>query len=362
MDVKTYCPGMVFWANDDIISSSVQHHCYVVLGMAKQTGNLVRLQAMSITSMMDKEINLEVPIKLVNGQVSYIVPYTIFPIDPVKIDFRNFRGMITDNEFFTVKEFLQFLMALYGSTIGVNPNDNIIKAYAEYSSWFWGKNPKALEYREGKNKEFIEKKIAGLKAGTTYSDGTIGSKIIIPDEVISAISSVPTTEKEEPTTVKVPSVDKPSVDKPLIIVGKPRKKDPEKCNEITESKIEKVEGLDEKPERTGKRSKKANPTRKETNFIKTFDDLPRIYNKWEENQIIEFLMTVEEFGTSAVVKRLKRFNCNSSLYYALSKMVTILGDKGIDYTQYYTGSIGDKNFPVKNGGGSIDEFSTVIML
>ena len=359
MDVRTFCPGMVFWANDDIINSSVNHHCYVVLGIAKQMGNLTRIQAMTITSMMDKEINLEVPIKMVNGQVSYIVPYTIFPIDPAKIDLRNYKGMLVDNECFKVSEFLQFLMGLYARTIGVVPNDDIIKAYYSYCKWFWNKNPGAKEYRDFKDPEFVQKKIEGLRQGSLYSDGSLGSKIILPDSILSSLSDgvQSDTPKETGTTPNIPKAyakdRRPSVENPLIVVGKkPVKNKVEEPVAVSdETKKKETTPSKEKP------SKLSKPTRKDTKDIKYFDTLPKNYVEWENTDLITFLQYVEKFGKGTILKRLTRFNNLGSMYYALTRVAEVLTDRDIDYSEYYTGTFGGadkKTVKAKKSGGGVE--------
>lgn len=342
MNVKNYAPGMIFFAKDTIIQSSAASHCYILLGNPKnESGSLARLQAMTITSMKGKDTKYEIPIKLSNGQVSYIVPYTIFPIDPNSIDFRNFRGMVQDNEFFTVNQFLRFLLALYSSINGILPMSNIEEAFCTYIKWFQESNPNAIEYRDVKpSEEYYKHKVLGRENNSVWSDGSIGNNMVFSDDVfknlgIKKADEVLTGEVEETT-----ESDK-KLDKEKLSTKTTKKQPVKKPRKVPEGMV------------IGSHGKYVEMTSKDKREIKKIDDYPRTYADWSVKEYITFLSALDKFGCRRLLDLLERFNNPASVRYASDKVSSILDEKGIDYKQYYSGKVHIGGGGSKNSGNIV---------
>lgn len=336
MNVKNYAPGMIFFAKDTIIQSSAVSHCYILLGNPKnESGSLARLQAMTITSMKGKDTKYEIPIKLSNGQVSYIVPYTIFPIDPNSIDFRNFRGMVQDNEFFTVNQFLRFLLALYSSINGILPMSNIEEAFCAYMKWFQESNPNAIEYRDVKpSEEYYKHKVLGRENDSVWSDGSIGSNMKFSDDVfknlgIKKTDEVLTGEVEETESSKKSGKEK------LPAKATTKKQPVRKPRKVPTGMV------------IGRNGKYVEMTSKDKKEIKKIDSYPRTYSDWSVKEYITFLTALDKFGSKRLQDLLERFNDPASVRYASDKVSTFLDEKGIDYKQYYSGKV--------NIGGGVEK-------
>lgn len=327
MNVKNYAPGMIFFTKDTIIQSPSVSHCYILLGNPKgESGSLARLQAMTITSMKGKDTKYEIPIKLSNSQVSYIVPYTIFPIDPNSIDFRNFRGMVQDNDFFTVNQFLRFLVALYSSINGILPMSNIEEAFCSYMKWFQETNPNAIEYRDVKpSQDYYKHKVLGRDNDSVWSDGSIGNNMVFSNDVFKNLGFKKDDEVLKGEVEEVESDKKPGKEN---LPAKATNKQPiKKPRKIPTGMV------------IGRNGKYVEMTTKDMKEIKKIDSYPRAYIEWSIKEYITFLTALDKFGSKRLQDLLERFNDSASVRYASDKISTILDKKGIDYKQYYSGKV-----------------------
>lgn len=152
MNVKMHNTGMIFRCKTQCATPSVNDntlHNYIILGYSNNP-KLGRIQMMSITSMMNKELEMyEVPL-IINGMVSYIATHNIYSELSSEVRLENFRGCISDTEYITVDEFILLLMDVYTLNLtGIDRRDTV-KRYNEYCKKFWEENNGIKEYRHVK--------------------------------------------------------------------------------------------------------------------------------------------------------------------------------------------------------------------
>jgi hypothetical protein len=135
----------------DASSTSDCGHNYIIISNNQNINKFV--QAMPITSMRNKKVTIEVPIKLSNGLVSYIIPYSIQTFTSTELKVGKFRGVISDSKYITSKEFINLLMDMYlvESNIGDVDKDKVMNEYREYCNNFWKFHKNDTEYREVDN-------------------------------------------------------------------------------------------------------------------------------------------------------------------------------------------------------------------
>ena len=135
----------------DASSTSDCGHNYIIISNHQNINKFV--QAMPITSMRNKKVTIEVPIKLSNGLVSYIIPYSIQTFTSTELKVGKFRGVISDSKYITSKEFINLLMDMYlvESNIGDVDKDKVMNEYREYCNNFWKSHKNDTEYREVDN-------------------------------------------------------------------------------------------------------------------------------------------------------------------------------------------------------------------
>ena len=141
----------VFMCDDKCTSQSHDtRHNYLIIGVEGPEKGLGLVQAMSITSMQDKEVKIEVPVKLSNNMVSYILPYNIHSFKPKDFSIRDYNGSLRDTSYCTRKDFVDLLMRLYIDSLGVNAeyHDKVMEDYHNYCIAFWENNKDCKEYRD----------------------------------------------------------------------------------------------------------------------------------------------------------------------------------------------------------------------
>lgn len=160
MVTKSSCEGLIFLLHDKCSSLDGSKHNYIILGTNNDHEKIGLIQCMSITSMYDKDVTIEVPILLSNNMISYIVPYNIHSFSSSDIDMHNFKGCITDVEYIGKYEFMQLLIDLYADTLdlGLVDHDDVMKRYYDYCDAFWkyhGENTEYRDYKESKQDEIM---------------------------------------------------------------------------------------------------------------------------------------------------------------------------------------------------------------
>ena len=153
MITTSYEKGMIFLCTDKCTSTTGKHN-YLILGTMSDS-QISFVQTMSITSMIGKTIKMEVPIKLCNDYISYVVPYNIHSLEESDIRITEYKGIITDTERISKNDFLQLLMDIYMDSLGMNPenHDSVIQRYNEYCDNFWKEFNNVQEFRHYKEKE-----------------------------------------------------------------------------------------------------------------------------------------------------------------------------------------------------------------
>ena len=143
----------IFMCDDKCTSQNYDtRHNYLIIGVDEPCKGLGLVQAMSITSMHEKEVKIEVPVKLSNNLVSYILPYNIHSFKPKDFSNRDYKGTLRDTSYCTREEFVSLLMRLYIDSLGVNSvdHDEVMRDYHAYCEAFWENNQDSKEYREEK--------------------------------------------------------------------------------------------------------------------------------------------------------------------------------------------------------------------
>lgn len=148
--ISTSCDkGMIFLCQDKC-SSDKEHaskHNYLIIGVDNNRGSLGLIQAMSITSMRSKEISMEVPIKLCNDYISYIVPYNLHSFLNSDIDIYNYKGCIIDTPHISKNDFIQLLIDIYTVSLGLGDSEDVVRRYTDYCNKFWNEYRGKTEYR-----------------------------------------------------------------------------------------------------------------------------------------------------------------------------------------------------------------------
>lgn len=146
---QKYTPGSIFMLPDRLnFSQNVEKHNYIIIGRSPYMMGF--MQAMSITSMRNKEIEMEVPIMLCNNMISYIVPCNMYSFFDNEILLQNYRGQIVDSEIISKNEFIELLRDIYLDGLGLcdETHDNVKQRYNEYCSTFFEHHKDAKEYRD----------------------------------------------------------------------------------------------------------------------------------------------------------------------------------------------------------------------
>ena len=144
--------------NDKATTTAGSMHNYIVLGINESHNCLKLIQMMSVTSMSNKEIHYEIPIKLGNDLVSYIIPYNIHSFLNQDIDMRNYKGCINNTEYCSKEEFLKLLLDLYAYTNGINTDTDVIERYNNYCKEFWKRHSNCKEISDCEKKQEVKDK------------------------------------------------------------------------------------------------------------------------------------------------------------------------------------------------------------
>lgn len=146
MNVNDTLIGSIYTLKD--ASSTSDHgHNYIIISNNRNINKFV--QAMPITSMKNKKVTIEVPIELSNSMISYIMPYNIQTFTNTELQIGKFRGVISDTDYITSKEFINLLMDIYLMETNIGDVDRIkvMKDYKEYCDKFWKYHNSKNEYR-----------------------------------------------------------------------------------------------------------------------------------------------------------------------------------------------------------------------
>lgn len=151
MNVNDTLIGSIYTLKD--ASSTSDHgHNYIIISNNRNINKFV--QAMPITSMKNKKVTIEVPIELSNSMISYIMPYNIQTFTNTELKVGKFRGVISDTDYITSKEFINLLMDIYlmETNIGDVDRNKVIIDYKNYCDKFWKYHNSKNEYR---NNEYM---------------------------------------------------------------------------------------------------------------------------------------------------------------------------------------------------------------
>lgn len=155
MVINSSCEGLIFLFRDKCVTNAEYNkHNYLIIGY-NSNNRMSFAQCMSITSMSHKEINMEVPILLSNGMISYVVPYNIHSFQNNDIDLKNYKGCLSDNEFISKKDFIQLLVDIYADSLAPNQqnHDEVVERYKVYCNNFWKLHNDCAEFRTYKDEK-----------------------------------------------------------------------------------------------------------------------------------------------------------------------------------------------------------------
>lgn len=150
MNVNQNLIGSIYTLNDAGSTSDCGHN-YIIISNNRNINKFV--QAMPITSMKNKRVTVEVPIKLSNNMISYIMPYNIQTFTNTELKVGKYRGVITDTKYISSKEFINLLMDMYlmETKIGDVDKDKVMREYRNYCKNFWKCHTSDDEYRNNEN-------------------------------------------------------------------------------------------------------------------------------------------------------------------------------------------------------------------
>ena len=156
METRNCDECQIFLCNDKCPSNEYgSKHNYLILSIDDSNGKLGLVQCMAITSMTDKDVVMEVPIKLSNDMISYIVPYNIHSFMTDEFSIQNYKGCIKDTEYCSKEEFLKLLMDIYLDILNIGAVDHkdVMDRYNKYCSDFWNRQKNFKEFRESEDKQ-----------------------------------------------------------------------------------------------------------------------------------------------------------------------------------------------------------------
>ena len=201
MNTKIYRPGDIFILEDQDVESASKNgsgyskHNHIVIGNP-ENHRIGMVQTMSITSMHDKDIGLEVPIVLTNDLISYVVPYNIHSYKDTHFKAGFYKGCLDDTPFFSAKGFLKFLVDIYLDNIGQPriKHEDLIKIYNEYCDWFYNVYEGHDEYRDHKvnTKVTTSSRYDDSEDQVVYTEDSNKTTIKIPDSVKQAVAEIET--------------------------------------------------------------------------------------------------------------------------------------------------------------------------
>ena len=192
MMTTKYAQGSVYYLPDRFSANqSWVSHNYLILG--KSPCKMGFVQAMSITSMRNKEVSMEVPIILCNNLISYVVSENVQSFLDKDIELSQYRGSIVDTDVISKKDFLQLLRDIYldGLGLGIISHDQVKERYEEYCEKFFAIHKDVKEFRNNDNIKDIQSKFT--KSSDELADGVSTesfNQIIIPDDVRKQVTTI----------------------------------------------------------------------------------------------------------------------------------------------------------------------------
>lgn len=277
MKISKIVPGMVFSCEDNrrpyekvYIKGHPMEHLYVVLNCNEGAYPFLGYyQCMVITSMKNKDISTEIPIKF-NNKISYIVPYSIHSLPEEAFLDRKFKGFLNPGVMAT-DEFLQFLLGIY-HCFSTYKLGHINKTYYE----------KTMEKINNYKTEFSE--IYDIKEyRNTVDHGCEVQRFTDSEEYDNKSNESDLDINEETDEFNEASDENHNEFKEVDTMVNDGKSDNEKNdNNHSSCTVLNVIG--------------------ENNFYSNADNLPYHYNKWTTKDLLE-MMVYLRFNDNSVIKR-----------------------------------------------------------
>lgn len=304
--ISTNCDsGMIFLCQDKCSTVTTSKHNYLILGINDSQEKLGLIQTMSITSMKDKEVKMEVPIKLCNDMISYVVPYNLHSFLSSDIDIRNYKGCLKDTNIISKNDFMKLLIDIYTDSIGINSNhDEVVSRYNQYCDAFWEEYGYCKEYRdyEGEQKEAV------------IASPQISTPEIPNNQINSAYRKKSSYEKRRNKSKKkfIKNKEERYEKKEIQKIMRESTGKTEVNSKIKEDKVTEI------------------PTSESFNILsrgdltledmRRFNNKPRLISQWEDKDILDFIRGYKEFGFSRLHYMIPdRWKCHSSMSSCFSK-------------------------------------------
>lgn len=307
MITKAFDKGMVFLCSDNFPKPGTQpmKHNYLIIGYTQ--GPLGMVQGMSITSMTNKDVQIEVPVKLCNEYVSYVVPYNLHSLNPADIELHNYKGTICDTERISKDDFIAMLRDLYLDHIGLGTRDHtaVMADYQLYCKNFWEEFKNVPEFRERKSASPIT--IANVSSSNDSSSD---------DEVASILGSIVRNTRENIESVERSNQQGNTSTSSYRNVkkskgGKKARKQQKREQRQIERSIHDAIG-----QSTGNVSEEKNDHHLTLEMMKELENAPRLIKEWTDEQLDMFITGYERFGFTRIHTVVKRWSTQQSMMLA----------------------------------------------
>ena len=302
--------GMIFLCQDKCNMNNKfmnGKHNYLIIGVNQGNNeHLGFIQTMSITSMRSKTIGMEVPIKLCNDYISYVIPYNLHSYLPSEIDIRNYKGCIVDTPRISKNDFITLLMDIYMDSMGIGNHDEVVQRYNDYCKKFWDEFKDIKEYRMFEEERYYSQKVVGeseeVAMTTEYEETLIQQEPLIVNNTHENITKTTNSSFRKKDRKKSKKLSKQRDEKWDNKLWKKMIQE-ESWNETAEEEI--VEESFELPEAEPLVQRLVIPSGINNIFfsgkvkledMKRFQGVPRMTSRWSDNDLIDFSKGYKEYG------------------------------------------------------------------
>ena len=270
-------------------------HNYLILGNGSRCDNHRSIQAMCITSLRNHTKELEVPILMCNGMISYINPHSIYTFKYSDIKLANYRGCLTTDVTSDDDEFYNLLLDIYTYYITGIGYDKVKAEYDSYCDRFFDLHKNKTEYRQQ------------TKNQNQFYDIDMNNK-----EDDKSSDSIVTKER---ININPPD-EKPKEFKAY--------KDPVRLNTKSKWTVDEVCSFYETTDGKFKLTGVWLPSNMKLEFCKAIDSYPRMIKMWTDDDLINFISMVDKFGFKGISQMSSRYMSANAMKYAYKQCKTEL--------------------------------------
>lgn len=278
-------------------------HNYLILGNGSRCDNHRAIQAMCITSLRNHTKELEVPILMCNGMISYINPHSIYTFKYSDIKLVNYRGCLTtdvtsDDE----DEFYNLLLDIYTYYITGIGYDKVKAEYDSYCDRFFDLHKKKTEYRQQTQQTKYPNKFDDIDENNKEEDK--GSDSIVTKERIN-INPPDEKPKEEFKVYKDPVRLNTNTNIGCIAIGAG----------FT---------FDKRPDGKFRLTGVCPSSKMKLEYCRAIDSYPRMIKMWTIDDIENFIVMVDKFGYKGIAQVSSRYMSANAMKYAYKQCKTEL--------------------------------------